>query len=84
MKIGPKKSIALACAFMVIAVFLSLLPSSLFWNTLGWGYLTVIFADAVFIFVVLSAFFRDPHKTQQLIKCGMLLALISFALGGIT
>lgn len=81
MRIGVKGSLVLAGLSIIIAIILSLFPFVS--NTLGIEYLVVvIIADGVFLYSVLISF-GNPHKAKNLVKIGMLLALVSFLIGGI-
>lgn len=83
MKIGIKKSVIIADCCIIFAVILSPLP--LIYNVLGLGYLLVIGADIIFIWVVLVSFKNareNAHRAQQIVKYGgMFTALIAFLLG---
>ena len=81
MKIGEKKTVIIANFCIGGAILLSPLPW--IWNMLGQGYLAVIIADLILMTSIFVSF-RNVQTTQKLIKVGMLLALLSFLLGGIT
>lgn len=80
-KIGEKKAGAIAMIFILIAVILS--PFPLVLGIISNGYLCVVFADIVFL-ASCTAILRSATLSQKLVKAGMLLAVFSFLLGGIT
>ncbi|MFA6679992.1 MAG: UbiA family prenyltransferase [Candidatus Methanomethylophilaceae archaeon] len=78
MKIGKKNAGIIAAIFFVAGPALSLWP--IFSNTLGYLYLTVLIADAMFVYAALILF-NDPHKAQKTAKFAMIVALVAFILG---
>lgn len=82
MVIGAKNSSTSVMGIIVALVVISFLPYLL--GIFSKYYLAVVtITDAVFI---LSAYttFKNPEKGQQISKIGMILGLISFAVGGLT
>ncbi|HLF07342.1 MAG TPA: UbiA family prenyltransferase [Thermoplasmata archaeon] len=78
-EIGTRQATAIGALFLGGAVGLSWLPwySGLF----NLNYLIIVLAaDAVFIYAALSSF-RSPKRGQNLVKLGMLIALVSFVAG---
>jgi geranylgeranylglycerol-phosphate geranylgeranyltransferase len=78
-EIGTRQAAAIGALFLAGAVGLSWLPwySGLF--TINYLY-AVLLADAVFIYAAASSF-RSPRRGQNLVKVGMLVALVSFIVG---
>jgi len=78
MKIGKKNASIIAAIFFIVGPALSLWP--IFSNALGYLYLTVLIADAMFVYAALILF-NDPHKAQKTAKFAMIVALMAFILG---
>jgi geranylgeranylglycerol-phosphate geranylgeranyltransferase len=81
MRIGAPRARRAAQLSLLAAVALSPLPL-LTAPALGAGYASVAAADGVLVASAARA--RDAHRSQQLAKLGMLLALVAFALGRFT
>ncbi len=81
-RIGKKQAGVFGAAAILLAVALS--PQPYLAGIFGIGYLVVVaVADAIFIYSSIVQF-RSPKQSQTLIKVGMLVALVSFLIGGIT
>jgi len=78
MRVGKKNAGFIAAFFFVAGPALSLLP--VLNNDLGYLYLTVLVADAMFIYAALILF-NNPHKAQKTAKFAMMIALVAFILG---
>lgn len=78
MAIGKQKAGIIAAIFYIAGPILSLLP--LIDGSFSKLYLTVLLADAIFIYCALILF-SDPHKSQKMAKVAMLVALVAFILG---
>ena len=81
MKIGEKKTIITACSFLGIAIAFSPMPFIL--DVVGKGYLLVIVADLMFAHSIFSSF-KDVGRASRNIKIGMVVALLSFLIGGMS
>jgi len=80
LRIGVKKSAALAALCMLTAVLLSPLPYLL--GILGVLYLPVVAAaDALFLLSIRVLLAGDASRSSKLMKAGMLAALLSFLAG---
>ena len=78
MAIGKKNAGIIAAIFYIAGPILSILP--LIQGTFSTLYLTVLLADAMFIYCAIILF-GDPHKSQKVAKAAMLVALVAFILG---
>lgn len=78
MRIGVRRSAALACVFFVAGPVLSILP--VIWESYGPLYLAVAVADLIFLYCAVTVF-RDPHRAQKMAKVAMVVALAAFILG---
>ena len=78
MLIGDRKAAVIAAVFYVLGPLLSFIP--LFTGLFGILYVTVLAADAVFVYCAVLVF-SNPHRSEKLAKVAMLIALISFILG---
>jgi len=78
MKIGVKKSASIAAAFFVAGPVLSFYP--LIAGLLGWGYLTVLIPDIIFIYCAVIVF-KNAHGAEKYAKTAMVVALVSFIMG---
>lgn len=78
MQLGKKKAGIVAAAFYIAGPCLSIVP--MIQHTSGMLYLTVLVADAMFIYASVILF-NDPHRSQKIAKIAMFAALISFVLG---
>lgn len=80
-RIGAKRAGLIASAAFLVAVALSFEPYVA--GRFGLAYLAaVLFADAIFIYCSI-VHFRNPKQGQKWAKYGMLVALVSFLLGGL-
>lgn len=82
MSIGAKNASYIALGIVVAVVVISYLPFYLSIFSIYY-LLVVIFSDAAFLASGYTAL-RDPGKGQQISKIGMILGLLSFAVGGLT
>ncbi|HXZ23985.1 MAG TPA: UbiA family prenyltransferase [Methanomassiliicoccales archaeon] len=81
-RVGRRNAGILGAAAILLAVVLS--PEPYLVGTFGVGYLVVVaVADAIFIYSSIVQF-RSPKQGQTLLKVAMLVALVSFLIGGIT
>lgn len=78
MVLGTKRAALVSAAFFVAGPALSLWP--FLDGGMGALYLTVLAADAIFIYAAWIVF-RDPHKAQKTAKMAMFAALAAFVLG---
>ncbi|MDD3128484.1 MAG: UbiA family prenyltransferase [Candidatus Methanomethylophilaceae archaeon] len=81
MSIGERNAAFVSAAFFIAGPLLSLWP--FLDGGLGALYLTVLLADAMFIYAA-RLVFRDPHKAQKTAKTAMFAALVAFVLGALS
>ncbi|MDD2779482.1 MAG: UbiA family prenyltransferase, partial [Candidatus Methanomethylophilaceae archaeon] len=81
MSIGERNAAFVSGAFFIAGPLLSLWP--FLDGRLGALYLTVLLADAMFIYAA-RLVFRDPHKAQKTAKTAMFAALVAFVLGALS
>lgn len=82
MLIGSKMALIVSSLSIATAILFSLLP--IYYGFLNRNYLLiVILADVIFLIAILSSF-KDARKAKILVKIGMIIALISFLVGGLT
>lgn len=80
-RIGAKRAGIIASTAFLVAVSLSMEPYLA--GRFGLAYVAaVLFADAIFIYCSIIHF-RNPRQGQKWAKYGMLVALVSFLLGGL-
>lgn len=80
-RIGARKAGIIASIAFLVAVCLS--PEPYLAGRFGLAYVAaVLFADAIFIYCSI-VHFRNPKQGQKWAKYGMLVALVSFLLGGL-
>lgn len=79
-QIGEKFSSVIAFFLLIIASALSFFP--LVTGVFGWGYLSIIVPDFLFVSAGIISF-RDISLAQRMIKTGMLLSIGSFLIGGV-
>jgi geranylgeranylglycerol-phosphate geranylgeranyltransferase len=81
-KIGERWAGYLACAFGLLAVFLSPLPYLM--DMFNEYYLAVVgIADMVFIYAMLQILKKNPTKSSKYFKVAMFLAMLAFIAGSI-
>jgi geranylgeranylglycerol-phosphate geranylgeranyltransferase len=81
-KIGETKASYVACAFGLLAVFLSPLPY--FMGLFNEYYLVVVgIADIVFIYAMVQILRKNPTGSSKYFKVGMFLAMLAFIAGSI-
>jgi len=78
--VGEKFSSVIAFFLLIIASALSFFP--LVTGVFGWGYLSIIVPDFLFVSAGIISF-RDISLAQRMIKTGMLLSIGSFLIGGV-
>ncbi len=81
MMIGERNAAFVSAAFFVTGPVLSLWP--FFSGKLGILYLSVLLADAMFIYAALVVF-KDPRKAQKTAKAAMFAAIVAFVLGALS
>ena len=81
-KIGETKAAYVACAFGLLAVFLSPLPY--FMELFNEYYLVVVgIADIVFLFAMVQILRKNPAGSSKYFKVAMFLAMLAFIAGSI-
>ena len=81
MRIGERNAAIASAVFFVAGPLLSLWP--FLDGQLGVPYLTVLIADAMFIYAAWIVF-RNPHEAQKTAKIAMFAALVAFVLGALS
>ncbi|MEM3259329.1 MAG: UbiA family prenyltransferase [Thermoplasmata archaeon] len=81
-KIGKTNSLFISSIFYVVAILISPIPYVM--GYFGIFYVIfVVFADIAFIISILVQF-KDPHRGEIYSKYAMIIALLSFIVGGLT
>jgi len=81
-KIGERPAAYLACAFGLLAVFLSPLPY--YMDMFNEYYLAVVgIADIVFLYAMVQILKKNPTRSSKYFKVAMFLAMLAFIAGSI-
>lgn len=81
-KIGERPAAYLACAFGLLAVFLSPLPY--FLDMFNEYYLAVVgIADIVFLYAMVQILKKNPTRSSKYFKVAMFLAMLAFIAGSV-
>lgn len=81
MRIGERNAAIVSAAFFITGPVLSMWP--FLSGRLGIPYLTVLLADAMFIYAALIVF-KNPRKAQKTAKIAMFAAIVAFVLGALS
>ena len=82
MKVGKERATMLGALFIFSAVLLSPLPYYAF-KLFSWLYLLFVFpADVLFVIAIINIQ-KNPGRSQKMAKLAMLIALLSFFVGGV-
>ncbi|MVT13562.1 MAG: prenyltransferase [Euryarchaeota archaeon] len=81
-KIGKNNSLYLSSLFYIIAILISPIP--FIEKYYGFFYLIAVAISDIIFIISISIQFRDPHRGEVYSKYAMVLALISFVVGGVT